>query len=103
MSFLQFLIACLISIMWIITIQKISIYVKYNHLIKSNRYKNSNYRIYKYGKDYSLRFKTGEYYIYKDLTDPINEEDNKNHMVSHCRGSKEDVINAFNLLVPVIY
>lgn len=88
---------CIILIIFIIFLNE---YLKFNKLIKSDRYKNSNYVIQNYHNDYVLQNKTtGKYVcIEKPYAAEFNDFDS-----IYAKGSKSSVMKAFNQLVPIIF
>ena len=95
-----FLIFILVILILIIILNAIIINVKFNKLIKSDRYKNSNYVIHKYHNDYVLQNKiTGKYVC---IDKPYSTEYN-NFDSTYTNGSKTSVMRAFNQLVPIIF
>lgn len=88
---------CIILIIFIIFLNE---YLKFNKLIKSDRYKNSNYVIQNYHNYYVLQNKiTGKYVC---IDKPYSTEYN-NFESTYTKGSKTSVMEAFNSLVPIIF
>jgi hypothetical protein len=74
--------------------------VKFNDLIKSDRYKESRYVIQTLNEQYVLKSKYSD--IYVDLCNYNHQWRIMDSWFRDCKGCKSDVISAFNYRVPII-
>jgi len=72
---------------------------KLNTLIKTDRYKNSDYKIEKVNGAYGIKHKSGKYV---DLCNGVHKWEYGSIYTKDCFGGLGDVIRVFNFCVPII-
>lgn len=70
-------------------------------LVKSERYKESNYKIQRINNEYYVLFNT-DTDRWVDLKAPSHEHDNKSTFFSDCKGTLDVIMKTFDDFVPYI-
>jgi len=74
---------------------------RFTKLINSDRYKKSEYVIEKINNNYAIR-KKNTIGTYIDLRSPAHSWETSSNYFKDCLGSKDEVIEGFDFLVPII-